>query len=102
MTGWREEPPYGRVALPATMFGKQEGAASGVLPRPIGTRLGQDLDRLPHRVDRQQAEAEQAAKPPRPPVVVTPAAGSAHRQPHLVCGGQAVDALQHEVQRETE
>ena len=90
------------VPAPALVLAEQEGSALRVRPWPVWARLGQDLDRAPRRVDREEAEAEQAAQPVRAAVAVTSTAGSPHRKPDLVGSGEAVDPLQDQLQRQAE
>jgi hypothetical protein len=63
---------------------EQKKAALRVSPWPVGGRLGQNLDRAPHRVHRGQAEAEQAVEPVRPTVAVAATARGSHHEPDRI------------------
>ena len=102
MTGCRDEPPTaGSPRLRWCSLSSRDRRFALVRGR-YGPGSARTSTELPRRVDREEAEAEQAAELVGTAVAVTSAAGGPHREPDLVGSGEAVDPLQDQLQRQSE
>ena len=95
MIGWR-------VAAPGGVFFQDTLACLGVAPRLIRGRFHQDFDPSLRRRHRQQPEPQHPAEPVRSAVAVPAPLRRRDRQPDIVGGAHAVEALQHQFQCEAE
>ncbi len=95
MIGWQ-------VAAPGGVFFQDTLACLGVAPRLIRGRFHQDFDPSLRRRHRQQPEPQHPAEPVRSAVTVPAPFCRGDRQPDVVGGAHAVEALQHEFQGEAE
>jgi hypothetical protein len=73
-----------------------------ILPRAVGTRLGQHLDPIPVGVDRQQAKTNKPTEPMHPPVPIATASRRRHGKPNLISRAGSVHRLQQEIEAEPE
>jgi uncharacterized protein (DUF1810 family) len=73
-----------------------------ILPRAIGTRLGQHLDPIALDVDREQAETNEPTEPMHPAVPVATAPRRRHGEPHLISRSGSIHRLQQEIEAESE
>ena len=95
MIGWR-------VAAPGGVFFQDTLACLGVAPRLIRGRFHQDFDPSLRRRHRQQPEPQHPAEPVRSAVAVPTPFCRLDRGSDAVGAAHAVEALQHQFQREAE
>src|SRR5580704_526609 len=89
--------------IAARVLGDEPAALLEIAPRPPRARLDDRLDLAP-RGHREQAEAEQPAQFADPGIAfpAVAARGRSNREPDLLAGRAAVDALEHELEIEGE
>lgn len=100
MTGVRDATTLVGIAPAPAMLPEQQGAAHQVGAGSVSRRFGQHLNGVAARIDREQAEPQQAAQLVDAAVPVPPPARRSDRQPDFVRRRQTVDGLQDQFEGE--